>query len=76
MKRVKHLRINLTKEAKDLYAVNYKKLLKKFKEDTNKWKVTPCSQIGKLNIVKMSILPKAINRFNAIPITISMAFFL
>ena len=44
-------------------------------EDTNKWKDIPCSLIGRINIVKMSLLPKAIDRFNVTPIIISMAFF-
>ena len=55
---IKYLGINLTKDVKDLYAENYRKLMKEIKEDTNKWKNIPCSWIGRINIVKMSILPK------------------
>ena len=52
---------------KDLYAENYKTLIREIKEDAKKWKHIPCSWVGKINIVKMNILPKAIYRFNAIP---------
>ena len=60
MKRVKYLGIYLPKETKDLYIENYKTLMKEIKEDTNRWRNTPYSWIGRINIVKMSILPKAI----------------
>ena len=56
-KRIKYLGVNLPKETKDLYSENYKTLMKEIKDDTNRWKVVPCSWIGRVNIIKMRAFP-------------------
>ena len=59
-KRIKYLGINLPRETKDLYAENDKTLMKEIKNDINRWRDIQCSWSGRINIVKMTILPKAI----------------
>ena len=69
MKRIKYLGINLPKETKDVYMENYKTLIKEIKDDTNRWRNIPCPWIGRVNIGKMSTLPKAI------PVKLPTVFF-
>ena len=74
-KQIKYLGINLPKVTKELYPENYKTLRKEIKDDISRWRDIPCSWVGRINIVKMTILSNAICRFNMIPIKLLMAFF-
>ena len=74
-KRIQYLGIQLTKDVKGLFKENYKPLLKEIRKDKNRWKNTPCSWLGRINIMKMAILPKIICRFNAILIKLPMTLF-
>uniref|UniRef100_A0A480V4I0 RNA-directed DNA polymerase n=1 Tax=Sus scrofa TaxID=9823 RepID=A0A480V4I0_PIG len=73
--KIKYLGIYLTKEVKDLHAESCKALIKEIKEDVKKWKDTPCSWVGKINIVKMAILPKAILQSQCNPYQITHDIF-
>ena len=67
-KRIKYLGINLPQETKELYIEKYKTLMKESKDYINRWRDIQCSLVGRINIVKMTMLPNAIYRFNVMPI--------
>ena len=75
-KKIKYLGINLNKETIELYTEKYKTLMKEIKDYINRWRDIPCSRVGIINIMKMTILSNTIYRFNETPIKLLMAFFI
>ena len=76
IQRRKYLGINLPKETKDLYSENRKTLMKEIKNDTNGWQDIPCSWVGSISVVKMTVLPSDLYyRFNAISIKLPLGNF-
>ena len=74
-KGIKYLGLNLLKETKELYTENYKTLMKETKDNINRWRDISCSWIGRINVVKMIILPNAMYRFNVVSTKLPMVFF-
>ena len=74
-RRIKYLGINLPKETKELYTENYKTLMKEIKDDINTRRDIPCSWVGRINIVRMTMLSNATYRFNVIPYQITNGIF-
>ena len=68
-KRIKYLGINVPKETKELYTEIYKTLMKEIKDDINRWRNIPCSWVERINIVKMTVLPNAVYRFDVISLS-------